>query len=190
MDLKEFFNTDSHVSDLTVEIIASYCDEISVPKGERVVEQGKICHHIYFLTQGIGRIVYEHNGEEETVAFGAEGNAFTSMASFYAGLPSLFSLEMMEDSIFYRLKFARFRELTDRLPEFNVWFSNALVEQIYTLELRYVYYGYDNAYTRYKKLIKVQKHNINRIPLKYVAQYLQVDPATLSRIRKRYGKEK
>ena len=77
MDLKEFFNTDSHVSDLTVEIIASYCDEISVPKGERVIEQGVVCHHIYFLTQGIGRIVYEHNGEEETVAFGAEGNAFT-----------------------------------------------------------------------------------------------------------------
>ncbi|MCH5685845.1 hypothetical protein LWM68_17290 [Niabella sp. W65] len=44
---------------------------------------------------------------------------------------------------------------------------------------------YDNAETRYLKLLAEQPHLIQQIPLKYLASYIGITPQALSRIRKR-----
>jgi hypothetical protein len=81
------------------------------------------------------------------------------------------------------LKFSDFEKLLAEEPEIHCWWSKALLDELYVLERRYVWIGNDSAAQRYETLVRTRPDVINRVPVKYIAQYLHISPATLSRIR-------
>ena len=63
--------------------------------------------------------------------------------------------------------------------------------QLYMLEKRTTLTSIGDAYTRYQQYISVRGKNIiAQIPLKYIAQYLNISQETLSRIRNRMARGK
>ena len=98
-------------------------------------------------------------------------------------------MQALEDSSALAVTFSDFRRLIDERPDLMRWWSTVLLLQVYCLERRYVWIGTCDATQRYKTMLKIRSSIINRIPLKYVAQYLNVTPETLSRIRAKIAKE-
>ena len=71
--------------------------------------------------------------------------------------------------------------------ELSAWVRDLLFGQLNALELRYTYRsGRGDAFYRYVSMLEKWPHNrITQIPLKFIAQYLQITPQMLSKIRLR-----
>lgn len=186
MTLKELFHLYSPVSDAAVAAVEDACRRAVVRRGDAIITQGAVCRHVVFVTNGLFRVVFRYGDLEETVCFGIDGDPFTSMHSLCHGEPAQYSFEALEDSECMLLDFDDFRRLQVEYPDLLMWIARVLSEQVYAFERRHVYLGTSDAYSRYVTFMQLRSDIVNRIPLKYVAQYIKVKPETLSRIRARY----
>ncbi|MGM9851120.1 MAG: Crp/Fnr family transcriptional regulator [Muribaculaceae bacterium] len=190
MDLLEILRVDyPGVSEASARALQDVAVPVTVKKMDYLVEQGKRSNHIYFITGGLFRGTALYNGQEDTLLFGIAGDPFASVHSLVNGEPAQFSMQALEDSSALAVTFSDFRRLIDERPDLMRWWSTVLLLQVYCLERRYVWIGTCDATQRYKTMLKIRSSIINRIPLKYVAQYLNVTPETLSRIRAKIAKE-
>lgn len=181
--LKEIFDLDYPVPENVVTRVLGLAREIHVPKRTCLIEQGKSADSIYFIIDGMFRCVHTRGGIEETFLFATSGDPFTSIHSMAHGEPSQFSWEALVDSRLLALSYSDFEVLLHEEPDLNFWWSRALLDELYVLERRYVWLGNESAAQRYETLVRTRPEIISRVPVKYIAQYLHISPATLSRIR-------
>jgi len=80
---------------------------ISVKKGQPVVRQGEVSNHFVFNRVGLFRVSHINGNTEDTVLFGSSGDVFTSLHSYYAGEPAIFTLSAVEDSEAWLIKLRR-----------------------------------------------------------------------------------
>ena len=90
-----------------------------------------------------------------------------------------------------RVSFDDLRKAISENSELSAWLRDLLFGQLNALERRYTYRsGRGDAYHRYVAMIEKRPHKrFNDIPLKHIAQYLQITPQMLSKIRRRYLSE-
>lgn len=168
---------------------------VEVRKGQTIVKQGVICDDIVINKRGLFRVSHVSSAAgEDTVLFGSSGDVFTSLHSYYANEPSIFSLVAMEDSEVWLISYGRFRQLEHRYPEMVKWMHDLLIEQMYGFEKRYLFFNNKSAEERFLNFLRIHSISLRRasvkyissvVPLKYIAQYLKVTQSTLSRLRKR-----
>ena len=161
-------------------------------KDEVVVRQGKVCSDFVINRVGLFRVSCELDAREDTLLFGTSGDIFTSLHSYYAQEPSVFSLMAVEDSEAWLVSYSDMERLMQKHPELLNWMNHLLVEQLYGLEKRYMFFYNKSAEERLNNFIlknsvslrdKSVKHILSTVPLKYIAQYLKITQSTLSRLR-------
>lgn len=111
MELREILTQHYRVSQKAIEAFASACELVSCEPMVKVVEQGRVADSLWITRQGVARIVFEGDEGESTVAFGSDGDVFTSVHSFHCGQPSKFSLETLVKTDFYRIGFTDLKRL-------------------------------------------------------------------------------
>lgn len=158
---------------------------VHVPRRRTLLLQGDVCRAFYFNRNGLMRVVHEWEGEEDTVVVGMGGDVFTSLHSWFAGEPTIFSLVSVEPTDVYVIGYDDMRRLLDRWPELWKWMCRLLTEQVYGFERRYLFFGHSNAEERYRNFMAERPDALRRLSVKTVAQYLKIAPETLSRIRGR-----
>lgn len=167
---------------------------ISVKKGQPVVRQGEISNHFVFNRVGLFRVSHINGNTEDTVLFGSSGDVFTSLHSYYAGEPAIFTLSAVEDSEAWLISYDDMRMLEEKHPILTKWMNRLLTEQLYGFEKRYLFFTNKSAEDRFLNFMSIHSESLRRtsvkyisriVPLKYIAQYLNINQSTLSRIRKR-----
>lgn len=186
MELQEILNICCTVGPETVSDFGSHCEQVCFDKGQPLVSQGESSDHLYLVKTGVFRMSYETDGVEDTLCFGHDGDAFMSFHCFYSGEPSQFSCIAVTAIEAYRINFSDLRTLMDSHPDLLVWFNAMLVEELYLLERRYVYFGAKDAYSRFKTFVAARPDILSHVPAKYIAQYLKVRPETFYRLRARF----
>jgi CRP-like cAMP-binding protein len=82
------------------------CDEIAIPKGAVLSEEGKVCRHIWFIKKGL-LAAYQQDPvdpmKEFCGWFGKENDIATSVLSFFLEWPSEEKIVAMEDTIVFRM---------------------------------------------------------------------------------------
>jgi CRP/FNR family transcriptional regulator, anaerobic regulatory protein len=81
------------------------CDEYSIPEGEILSEDQKVCRHVWFIKKGMLR-AYQHNpvdNKKYTNWFMKNGDIATSVISFFNELPSDEEIVAVEDSVVFRM---------------------------------------------------------------------------------------
>ena len=174
MTLSEILRLDFPVSPATVQALSAVAHNVSVKKKGFLVHQGSPDTNLYFITEGLLRGMAEFDGREDTLFFAVPGDPFLSVHTVAHGQPAVISLQALEDSQALAVNVADFRRLVAEHPD-----------QVYALERRYIWMATSNATERYRTFMRVRREIINRIPVKYIAQYLSIAPETLSRIRAR-----
>ncbi len=200
--------SDTHVPKSLRQILSQYCvptEElirdmekvarlVSVEKGQYVVRQGSVCGDFVFNRRGLFRVCNVTDGVEDTILFGTSGDVFTSLHSYYAHEPSIFSLMAVEDSEVWLISYAEMRELEEKLPVLISWMRGLLIEQTYSFEKRYIFFSSKSAEERFLNFLRMSSGTLRRtsvkyisgiVPLKYIAQYLKITQSTLSRLRKK-----
>lgn len=175
----------------TVEYLKEHTELLSFKKNQVIHQQGEVAKHLYLIKSGIARYYhtnYDLGGKEDTIVFGTSGDVGTALTSIAHGLPAVFSLGAVTPVEMYTIPIKVVLDLTETDHTFCKWFSKLVLWQLALLETRYEFMCAPDAYSRYLAFLKIRsKDFINRIPLRYIASYLNITPQTMSEIRARYA---
>ena len=155
-------------------------------KGKSFIAQGIVAEKIGFILKGgMTNIILTPNGKELINEFFFEYEFIGSLESLVSKYPSPLSVIALEDC---QLLVANYNQIETELYSTHiVWerLGRKLVEfgLIKRSEKEFQLMS-NTAKEMYEVLIKRLGKNVERISKKYLASYLGIDPATLSRISK------
>jgi len=158
-------------------------EEVVLSKGEYLVNEGKICRHLYFLQQGSLRGYYNLEGREVTHWFAFTEDFVTSFHSFITGQAAVENIQLLEGSVLWAISKDKLTGLMNGFHEIERIVRIAYEKYYIRLEERFVNAHFKTASERYQDLMKQSPHIIERVPLGCIASYLGISQETLSRIR-------
>jgi CRP-like cAMP-binding protein len=124
--MKEILNYLSQTYWKLTEEVMTYvlqkCDERSIPKGEIVSEEGKVCRHVWFVKKGMLR-AHQYNPDDNrtyTHWFMKEGDIATSVNSFFKQQPSEENIVAAEDTIVFQMSYKDLFAGMERFPSLGM----------------------------------------------------------------------
>ena len=165
--------------------ISSHFEKESVAKNKVLVHQGEVCKSLYFVEQGMGRSYYlNENGKEITQWFFGVGKFMTSSDSFFQQTPSLYNLEVLEDSILYSISKEEIDQLFSTYHKMEKLGRLVTIEMLTKLGNKLNAIQFQTAKERYDYMLTEFPDIVYQVPLGHIASYLGMTQETLSRIRK------
>ncbi len=157
-------------------------------KGEYFLREGKICRSIAFIEQGLFRIYYLQDGREITHCFCKEHHLSAAYSSFITQSPSSTSIQALEDSQLLLLPYALLQDLYAQNPFWQQVGRMAAEQEYLVAESHQRFLSDLSAQERYQQILTNDPTLLQRVPLNYLASYLQITPETLSRIRNKISR--
>jgi CRP-like cAMP-binding protein len=183
--MKTFFQNLNMLTAGELGQIDKYVSTRLLKKGDFLIREGMVCDEIVYVRSGTLRSFYiSDQGEEITYCLTFEGNMMTAFSSLITGKPTEESIQALSDTT---LMVLRKKHLDILYASANNWLKvgKYLTELQYVgLENRIFSYQKFSAKKRYEALISNQPEHIQKIPVKYLASFLNITPRHLSRLRK------
>jgi CRP-like cAMP-binding protein len=158
---------------------------LELPSNSYLLKEGKICDCIWFVEEGLIRhFNIDEKGRERNTWFTAEENITTEISSLINKMPAKENIQLIEDSIMYRLSYTDISELLNKHHQFCIWYIK-IIEQFYfkQIDKRINELQFLDATGRYHELLLHNPTFNERISLGNIASYLNITQETLSRIR-------
>jgi CRP-like cAMP-binding protein len=154
-------------------------------EGDKLSQPGIICKELFFIVDGVLRIVIRNEkGNEVTHYFLKENQFCTILNSFHNQLPAEECIQAACNCEVFGISRIALFKLYEQLPYLKTLIDQitqkALIDKI---NIRNAYLGQDSA-NRYRLFITRQADISRRVSLTDVASYLGITPQSLSRIRR------
>ncbi|WP_018627250.1 Crp/Fnr family transcriptional regulator [Niabella aurantiaca] len=157
----------------------------TVKKGEKVMRVGEMANYVYYIDKGLIRFYHEIEGKEHTYKIFREDMWASDYAAFLTRSKSVMNIETLEDTVLIQLHYDHMQKGYERAKAFER-FGRKMAEALFLATVqRTVDIMVKSPETRYLELLENDAEMINRVPLKYIASMLGIEPESLSRIRKR-----
>lgn len=190
MNLSIFLKQVVDFSSEELEDIVSHFEKESVEKNEILVREGQICSKLYFIEKGVGRSYYlKEDGKEITQWFFIDGKIMSSIESFFQQVPSIYYLEMLEDSVIYSITRERLDMLFARYHNMEKFGRLLSTEMLTRVVNKLNALQFQTARERYEYMLKEFPDISTRVSLGFIASYLGMTQETLSRIRRNDSKK-
>lgn len=155
----------------------------SCPKKYLLVRKGVYTRFAYFIEKGMTRSFWLVDGEEVTTSFSCEGGLVFSMDELYYNRRSEEFVETLEEAVLYRISLNDLNRLFRTNIELANW--GRIIHQN---EYRRLHQSHKERLTlsageRYEAFSRQFPEVCSRVNLGYIASYLGITLATLSRIR-------
>ena len=172
--------TDKNVTDM-INNGAFFTD---FPCKQIVLLEGMKSTNLYFIIRGIVRGYYiDEEGNDITKCFSSENEFFSSEGLRTASVSS-FTIECLEDCQCIQLPFGLVYRVMSEDENLKDFFVKYYMQEVEKLEKRAKNLSLMSAEERYTDFC-IQFPNLhNRVELKYIASYIGIRAASLSRIRK------
>ena len=152
-------------------------------KGERILNEGDTCEHIYWIVKGLARQYYFKIDKELTEYMATENTIMMSIESLFKEKPSMQIIQALEPTIIYALPKKDLEAVAMRSVNIQILYRKILEESLIISQQHADMLRFESAQDRYQKLVKNSPQLVLRAPLVYIASYLQMTPETLSRVR-------
>jgi len=168
----------------TIRALKDFKKEI-LKKGDFFLKEGEVCDKVCFITQG-SMMYFNLKDESEEIAmdFVFDGEWATYNQSRLSKRPSKISIKALEGTELLVIKDEDLYKLYDQVPKFDrvgrVLMEHSFVEMAQRNEDFQIL----SAEERYLKLMNEKPIILQRVPLYHIANYLGINPKSLSRIRK------
>lgn len=150
--------------------------------------EGKICRFEAFVEKGILRSFY-HKGEVELInQFFFEGQWVAAYDSFIAQTPAKVNIQALEDCELWMISKSAVDKLSMELPEWDTLGMQFFQHLFLKKEKRNAVLILSSPEERYLSILQNQPKLLERVPLYYIAQYIGIQPESLSRIRKKLAR--
>ena len=166
-----------------LDVLESLLVPIKYGKGERILQEGEICRNISYIEKGLIRQFYFKTGKEVTEHLGVDHSIFMCIESLFKEEPSRLQVEALEPTLVYALPKAKLEAAAMRNVNIQMLYRKILEESLIQSQIHADLVRFESAPNRYKRLCDLSPQVVLRAPLTYIANYLQMTPETLSRIR-------
>jgi CRP/FNR family transcriptional regulator, anaerobic regulatory protein len=164
----------------------SYSTLQTFKKGDYIIRIGEYCGFIGFINSGmIVCTIIDESGKETACGFCFENCFFTYTEGMMNNQPSHKNFIALEDCEMLVLGKEKLPLIFASNPKFESLFAKIVTEDLRNVMLREQKNRTLSAKSRYLEFLAAHPNAFNRIPLKYIAGYLGIEPQSLSRLRKR-----
>lgn len=159
-------------------------------RGDFLVRVGQTDRYIWFIGSGIVRIYEEPDDTpEQTFHFVSAGQLMADPESFSQQVPALVSMQVVTACQTRAVSYDGFQRLVRAVPAWSGTIQRiterALLEKVQKRS-RLVY---EDAKTRYRRLLVEQPDVAQQVPLGIIASYLGITLPSLSRLRRQLATE-
>lgn len=157
---------------------------MELKRGEVLFTAGRTNIPVYFLEQGIVRIVQQNGDDLNTIRFAYKGSLFAAMDSLITGQPTAYTGEAIKHTVVRSIpKIAFLDFIGSDVRHMKLW--NTLLGYVITGQLeRETDLLTTSPRDRYERVLKRSPQLFQEVPHKYIASYLRMSPETLSRLLK------
>lgn len=166
-----------------LDVLESLLVPIKYGKGEKILQEGEVCRNISYIEKGLVRQFYFKNGKEVTEHLGVDHSIFMCIESLFKEEPTRLQVEALEPTLVYALPKAKLEAVAMRNVNIQMLYRKILEESLIQSQIHADLVRFESAPNRYKRLCDLSPQVVLRAPLTYIANYLQMTPETLSRIR-------
>ena len=166
-----------------LDVLESILVPVRYGKGEKILMEGDVCRSISYIEKGLIRQFYTKNGKEVTEHLGVDHTIFMCIESLFKEEPSRLQVEALEPTLVYALPKAKLEAAAMRNVNIQMLYRKILEESLIQSQIHADLMRFETAPNKYKRLCKMNPQVVLRAPLTYIANYLQMTPETLSRIR-------
>jgi CRP-like cAMP-binding protein len=188
--VRQFINRHIELTDEEFTTLASKLHLVNFEKRTKLVDIGEVATNVYFVLKGISRRYFYKGKQEMITHLVKEGGIMGSVISFLTGEPSKYILETIEPVMAYSLSRNDLEELFAANKRWEK-FGRKIITAFF---LQTEYHNIDMIrYTTRERFVNFMKKNpdlVLRVPQKYLASYLEIQPETFSRLKHLMVKEK
>ncbi len=158
---------------------------LQLKKNDTFTTRGKVCNKVGLIQQGLMKCAFDKDGADVVFEFAFENSFISDYYSFVTGTVSEKEIICLEDTTLYVIERQQLQALGQTHPyiesmsrKVNEYLFLKMHDRVKSLLL-------DTPLQRYQRLMEERLDLANRIPQYLLASYLNVQPETISRIRKR-----
>lgn len=165
------------------EVLSTIWKPFSTKRKEVLTLAGEREKYLYFVVEGVQRVYYfDERNREATVVFTYAPSFGGVLDALMLQQPSRYFYETLTPSLFLRAPFNELQELMQAKPAVE-----RMVRQGITLSLsgvleRLVELQCYTSEERFRKFLQRSPHMLQRVPHKYLANYLGIDPTNFSKL--------
>lgn len=185
---EEYLQNFPHYTAHSFDLARPFLSERTLQPGDFFLQHGQICRSIAFIEGGLLRLYYLYDGKEVTNCFCRQHTITTSYKSLIIQQASDIAIQAIEES---RLIVLPYKDLQKLYQADLFWqqVGRLASENEYIMIERHNRFIRDlSATERYLSIVEKEPELLQRVPLNYLATYLQIAPETLSRIRNKIAR--
>ena len=172
------------IDENTADMINDEVSFVEFPEKHIELLEGMKSTNLYFIIRGIVRGYYiDEQGNDITKCFSSDNEFFSSEGLRTASFSS-FTIECLEDCQCIQLSYGLVYKVMKEDENLKNLFVKYYLKEVEKLENRAKNSALMNAEERYIDFCKQYPHLHDRVELKYIASYIGIRAASLSRIRK------
>lgn len=166
-----------------LDILTDLLEPSKYAKGEMILSEGEICKSIYYIEKGLIRQFYYKHDKELTEHLGVDHTICMCIESLFKEEPTHLQIEALEPTLLYALPKNRLEAAAMRNVNIQMLYRKILEESLIISQIHADMVRFESAQNRYLRMCKENPLIVQRAPLNYIANYLQMTPETLSRVR-------
>ena len=183
--LKTYCKTKVPLTDNELNLIDTYFEAKNLNRKEFLLQDGKICNFIGFIAEGTIRHFHIKDGIEKTCDISFENAWVTDFQSFTHNTYCIMNLQAMEDTTMLIIQKENLYNLYNECHKYET-FGRLMAEEVAHRATEIAMsLSSDKPEERFQNLLKKQPDLFQRVPQKYIANFLGISPESLSRIRSR-----
>ena len=189
--MNSFFQYCNHCNNLSLncgvlkEEIAMVTKKATFEKGDIIVKKGGICHQLFYIEEGLIKVVFHKEKNEFILCFCHENETFTILESFQHQTPSDFTIIALETTTVSYIEYNDMERLCKNHHCIETYFLKLISHISLQFIKRTCELLQDNSIQRYNYFINKDNDLFNRISLGDLSHYLGVNQVTLSKIRRK-----
>lgn len=166
-----------------LDILENLLEPMRFMKGEKILSEGEICTHMYWIAKGLLRQFYFKNGKEVTEHMSTENSIVMCIESLFKEEPTKLQIMALEPTLVYAISRAELERVAMRSVNIQILYRKILEESLIESQLQADMLRFETAPDRYARLVKNHPQLVLRAPMVHIANLLQMTPETLSRVR-------
>ncbi|MCU0434941.1 MAG: Crp/Fnr family transcriptional regulator [Bacteroidia bacterium] len=177
------------VTEAELGLLDTYFLRRILKKKEMLQTENQVCRFIAFLETGAVRHFHTKNGDEKTCDLSFAGSWVTDFQSFNTAQPGIMNLQALETTSVLLIDKPALLALYQACPRYET-FGRMVAEQVAQRATEIAMsLSSEKPEERFVNLLRKQPDLLQKVPQKYVANFLGISPESLSRIRNRLVKK-
>lgn len=182
----DMFTKTVGLADAEFDLLISHFNREYIPRKYFYLKARQVCTHTAYLNKGSARtFTVDDRGGEHILFFAFEDWWLGDLESYHTQKPGKLFIQAMEDCELLCILKTALDKLEQQIPKLKEWHAAKQTKSHFATLNRLAEVKSMSPEERYLQLMKKYPHIFQRIPLQYIASYLDIEPPSLSRLRKR-----